>query len=159
MKPSGAPKPSRLLSHLPRLLPRLLPLLYLLCGAGIAAALISAGDPATAAAILFLFTLLAAVNSPLFFPRSTTSAEARRRSAADGRPIVYWRPGCRYCLRLRIRLGRRAHELHWVDIRRDPAGAELVRSANDGNETVPTVLVADHPHTNPAPAWLRDQLP
>lgn len=116
-------------------------ILFLLCGTGLAVALLLGGDVGTAAVLLLLFMLLAAVNSPLVFPRSIDAAEARRRSAADGRPIVFWRPGCAYCLRLRMRLGRRARRAHWVDIWRDPEGAAAVRAVNDGDETVPTVVV------------------
>jgi glutaredoxin len=116
------------------------------------------GSPGAAAAFLLAFGLVAAVNSPLIFPRSIGAQEAERRSAADGLPVVFWRPGCTYCLRLRIRLGRSARRLHWVDIWRDPAGAAAVRAANDGNETVPTVVVSGRPHTNPDPRWVRDQL-
>lgn len=102
--------------------------------------------------------LLAGVNSPLIFPRSIGLLEARRRSAADGRPIVFWRPGCAYCQRLRIRLGRDARRLHWVDIWRDPDGAAAVRAVNEGDETVPTVFVAGRPYVNPDPRWVREQL-
>jgi hypothetical protein len=63
-----------------------------------------------------------------------------------------------YCLRLRVRLGRAAGRLHWVDIWRDPDGAAAVRAANDGDETVPTVVVGGRPHVNPDPAWVREQL-
>lgn len=98
------------------------------------------------------------MNSPLIFPRSIGAQEARRRSAVDGRPVVFWGPGRKYCIRLRIRLGRSARQLHWVNIWRDPAGATVVRAANDGNEAVPTVVVADQPHTNPDPGWVREQL-
>ncbi|KPI14767.1 glutaredoxin [Actinobacteria bacterium OV450] len=136
----------------------ILPVLLLLCGSAVAAGQVADGDPAAAAALLLLFVLLAGVQSPLVFPKSTGALEARRRSAVDGRPVVYWRPGCTYCLRLRIRLGRGARRVHWVDIWRDPAGAAVVRAANDGNETVPTVVVAGRPHTNPDPAWVREQL-
>jgi glutaredoxin len=94
----------------------------------------------------------------VWFPRSISAQEAQRRSAVDGRPVVFWRPGCKYCIRLRIRLGRSARQLHWVSIWRDPAGAAAVRAANDGNETVPTVVVAGQPHTNPDPDWVREQL-
>lgn len=99
------------------------------------------GLPGTAVPLLLMFVLLAGVNSSLVFPRSIGAAEAQRRSAADGRPIIYWRPGCKYCLRLRIRLGRNAGRLHWVNIWHDPAGAAEVRAANDGNETVPTMAI------------------
>ncbi|MFJ1915460.1 glutaredoxin domain-containing protein [Streptomyces sp. NPDC088147] len=136
----------------------ILPILLVLCGAAVATGLAFEGKPGSAAALLLVFVLLAGVNSPLVFPRSISALEAQRRSAVDGRPVVYWRSGCKYCLRLRVRLGRSARQLHWVDIWRDPAGAEAVRAANEGNETVPTVFVAGRPHVNPDPAWVREQL-
>lgn len=123
-----------------------------------ATGLVFSGSPGEAAALLLVFVLLAGVNSPLVFPRSIGALEAQRRSAVDGRPVVYWRSGCKYCLRLRIRLGRSARQLHWVNNWRDPAGAAAVRATNDGNETAPTVVVAGQPHTNPDPAWVREQL-
>jgi mycoredoxin len=135
-----------------------LPMLFALSGSAAATELIFKGSPGTAAALLLGFLALAGVNSPLIFPRSTGAREAQRRSAVDGRPVVYWRPGCTYCMRLRIRLGRSARQLHWVNIWRDPAGAAAVRAANNGNETVPTVVVAGQPHTNPDPQWVREQL-
>ncbi|MGW0841610.1 hypothetical protein ACWD26_15850 [Streptomyces sp. NPDC002787] len=133
----------------------MLPMLLVLSGDALAATgLILTGSPVAAVAFLLVSALLAAVHSPLVFPRSIGALEARRRSAVDGRPVVFWRSGCKYCLRLRIRLGRGARQLHWVDIRRDPA----VRAANDGDETVPTVVVAGRPYVNPDPAWVREQL-
>ncbi|MFG2483741.1 glutaredoxin domain-containing protein [Streptomyces virginiae] len=135
----------------------ILPLLLVLCGSAIGG-LTYTSSPGTAAVFLSAFLVLAAVHSPLIFPRSIGVAEAQRRSAVDGRPVVYWRPGCKYCIRLRIRLGRSARRLHWVDIWRNPEGAAAVRAANDGNETVPTVVVAGLPHTNPHPEWVREQL-
>ncbi|MGV9560301.1 glutaredoxin domain-containing protein [Streptomyces sp. NPDC003522] len=136
----------------------ILPALLVLCGSAAAAELVFTGKPGTAAELLPVFLVLAGVHSSLIFPRSIGAQEAQRRSVVDGRPIVFWRPGCMYCIRLRIRLGRSARRLHWVDIWRDPAGAATVRAANDGNETVPTVVVAGRPHTNPDPGWLREQL-
>lgn len=135
-----------------------LPMVLVLSGAAVATGQILKGNPGVAAALLLAFLALAGVNSPLIFPRSIGAQEARRRSAADGRPVVFWRPGCRYCIRLRARLGRSARQLHWVNIWRDPAGAAEVRAANDGDETVPTVVVAGRPHTNPDPGWVRGQL-
>ncbi|MHC3474785.1 glutaredoxin domain-containing protein [Streptomyces sp. 7R007] len=136
----------------------ILPMLLVLSGFAVAAGQVLKGSPGTAAALLLGFLALAGLGSPLIFPRSIGVQEAQRRSAADGWPVVFWRPGCKYCIRLRIRLGRSARQLHWVDIWRDPAGAAAVRAANDGNETVPTVVVAGQPHTNPDPAWVREQL-
>ncbi|MEV5814828.1 glutaredoxin domain-containing protein [Streptomyces mutabilis] len=136
----------------------ILPMLLVLSGSAVATGQILKGSPGTAAALLPAFLALASVNSPLIFPRSIGAQEARRRSAVDGRPVVFWRPGCKYCIRLRMRLGRSARQLHWVNIWRDPAGAAEVRAANDGNETVPTVVVAGRPHTNPDPEWVRERL-
>jgi hypothetical protein len=136
----------------------ILPVLLVLCGSVVAAAQIVKGDVGTAAALLLVFLALAGVNSPLIFPKSIGAQEAQRRSAVDGRPVVFWRPGCTYCMRLRLRLGRGARQAYWVDIWRDPDGAAAVRAANDGNETVPTVVVAGRPHTNPDPRWVREQL-
>lgn len=104
------------------------------------------------------FALLAAFVSPLIFPRSMPAAEAQRRSAEDGRAIVYWRPGCPFCMRLRATLGATSRRAYWVDIWKDPEGAAAVRSVADGNETVPTVMLAGRPHVNPDPRWLRSQL-
>ncbi|MFE5814839.1 glutaredoxin domain-containing protein [Streptomyces sp. NPDC056479] len=137
----------------------ILPLLLVLSGSAIATLLMVRGSPGEAAALLVVFVSLAAVNSPLAFPRSIGAQEAQRRSALDGRPVVFWRSGCKYCLRLRIRLGRGARQVHWVDIWRDPAGAAAVRAANGGNETVPTVVVAGRAYVNPDPGWVREQLP
>ncbi|MDX3639231.1 glutaredoxin domain-containing protein [Streptomyces sp. MB09-02B] len=134
------------------------PMLFALCGAVLATGQISNGNLGTAAALLLAFLALAGVNSPLIFPKSIGAREAQRRSEVDGRPVVFWRPGCVYCMRLRMRLGRSAGQLHWVDIWRDRAGAAAVRAANDGNETVPTIVVAGRPHTNPDPAWVRELL-
>ncbi|MCC5576148.1 hypothetical protein IMZ11_10920 [Microtetraspora sp. AC03309] len=136
-----------------------LPMLFVVCGVVVAAVRIAAGSPVAAGIALLVFLLLAGLYSPLAFPRSIDAVEAQRRSAIDGRPIVYWRAGCKYCLRLRIRLGRDARRLHWVDIWRDPAGAAAVRAATGGDETVPTVVLAGRPYINPDPGWVREQLP
>ncbi|MER6218238.1 glutaredoxin domain-containing protein [Streptomyces sp. NPDC001674] len=134
-------------------------MLLVLCGSVVATGLISRGSLGTASALLLAFLVLAGMNSPVILPRSIGAQEAQRRSAIDGRPVVFWRPGCRHCIRLRIRVGRNARQLHWVNIWRDPAGAAAVRAANDGNETVPTIVVTGRPHTNPDPEWVRAQLP
>ncbi|MFD8751070.1 glutaredoxin domain-containing protein [Kitasatospora sp. NPDC059577] len=138
--------------------PWILSVLFALCGVAVAASTAAQGSPVAAAAFLLAFTAAAAMNSPLVFPRSLSASEAQRRAAADGRPVVFWRPGCTYCLRLRLRLGRDARRLHWVDIWRDPEGAAAVRAVNDGNETVPTVFVAGRARTNPPVEWVREQL-
>ncbi|WP_155372915.1 glutaredoxin domain-containing protein [Catellatospora vulcania] len=136
----------------------MLPILFLLIGLAMALKQVSTGSGGAGVALGLVFVLLGVALSPLIFPRSISAAEARRRSAADGRPIVYWRPGCQFCLRLRVRLGSAASRAHWVDIWRDPDGAAAVRAVTGGDETVPTVVVAGQPHVNPDPGWLRRQL-
>ncbi|MBA0049365.1 hypothetical protein E0L36_00070 [Streptomyces sp. AJS327] len=134
------------------------PVALVFSGAVVSAVLLSGGKPVLGVALLLLFVLWAGANSPLAYPASTGAREARRRSASDGRPIVYWRPGCPFCLRLRLRIGREARQLYWVNIWRDADGAADVRAANDGDETVPTVVVAGESHVNPDPAWVRARL-
>ena len=76
----------------------------------------------------------------------------------QGIPVVYWRPGCHYCLRLRLSLLLSRRRVVWVDISSDPAAAARVRSVNGGNETVPTVFSRGSVRTNPSPRWVREQL-
>ncbi|WP_327085440.1 hypothetical protein OIE66_24155 [Nonomuraea sp. NBC_01738] len=135
-----------------------LPVLMLVSGSLLAVSLAVRGSGGGAVVLWLGCWLMAWVYSPLVFPKSLGAEEARRRSALDGWPVVYWRPGCKYCLRLRLLLGRGARRAHWVDIWRDPAGAAVVRAANGGDETVPTVVVAGQPHVNPDPAWVRARL-
>lgn len=137
----------------------LLPLLITAAGVLAAAGPLAGGNTVAAAAVLVACVAFAAVNSPLVFPASPGAEEARRRSAADGRPVIYWRPGCRYCRRLRFKLGRDARRAHWVDIWRDPAAAAAVRAVADGNETVPTVALPDgRARVNPDAEWVRELL-
>jgi mycoredoxin len=105
-----------------------------------------------------LFAALALALSPLIYPRTVSAAEAQERSAQDGKAIIYWRPGCPFCLRLRATLTGRADQAYWVDIWTDPEGAAAVRAVANGNETVPTVILAGTPHVNPSPLWLRGAL-
>ena len=116
---------------------------------------LAGGNVGSAVALFLFFFVVAVIVSPRAFPKSVTDAEARARSAEDGRPIVYWRPGCPFCMRLRAALGRRANRLHWVDIWADPAGAASVRAVADGNETVPTVITSDAAMVNPRPEVVR----
>src|SRR5690349_21401930 len=107
-------------------------------------------------AFFLVLVVAAAIVSPRAFPRSVTDAEARAAQATDGRPIIYWRPGCPFCLRLRGSLARQAGRYHWVDIWSDPAGAASVRAVADGNETVPTVVTPSESFVNPSPQLVRN---
>jgi glutaredoxin len=78
--------------------------------------------------------------------------------------VIYWRPDCVFCLNLLLRLRRTRLRCRKVDIRQDPGAKAFVRSVADGNETVPTVVVAGRALVNPTkrqvlgavvPAWIR----
>ncbi|GAA5168740.1 glutaredoxin domain-containing protein [Ornithinimicrobium tianjinense] len=81
--------------------------------------------------------------------RTITHQEVLAMPESERPVVVYWRPGCGYCQRLRHVLGEDAGRATWVNIWQDEEAAAFVRSANDGNETVPTVVIDGIPHTNP----------
>ncbi|MEU4190414.1 glutaredoxin domain-containing protein [Kribbella sp. NPDC026611] len=128
----------------------------LFTGMGLAFAAWSSAHGSRGAAVveLVVCVVLGLVFSPLAFPRSVTAAEASQA----GRPIVYWRPGCQFCLRLRVALRGSAGQASWVNIWTDPEAAAAVRAIADGNETVPTVVSGSEARVNPAPRWVREQL-
>ncbi|MCC5951700.1 MAG: hypothetical protein JJU45_06345 [Acidimicrobiia bacterium] len=64
--------------------------------------------------------------------------------------VVYWRPGCGFCMSLRARLRRRGVPTVDVNIWDDADGAAFVRAHAGGNETVPTVAVGDSVLVNPS---------
>jgi glutaredoxin len=75
------------------------------------------------------------------------------RSAVDQKQdqiVMYWRPDCVFCLDLILRLTFTRLRYRKVDIRRDAAARAFVRSVADGNETVPTVVVAGRALVNPS---------
>lgn len=69
----------------------------------------------------------------------------------DDTVVVYWRPGCTFCMRLRWALRWRRLHPKMINIRLDPDAAAFVRSVADGNETVPTVVIGGRAVVNPAP--------
>lgn len=56
---------------------------------------------------------------------------------------MYSTTWCGYCRRLKLQLDQAGIPYDEVDIERDPAAAEFVEQANNGNRTVPTVKYAD----------------
>jgi glutaredoxin len=64
--------------------------------------------------------------------------------------VIYWRPDCPYCLDLLLRLKFTRLRYRKVDIRKDAEARAFVRSVADGNETVPTVVVAGQAMVNPS---------
>ncbi|GAB3383595.1 glutaredoxin domain-containing protein [Amycolatopsis echigonensis] len=77
--------------------------------------------------------------------------------------VVYWRPGCVFCARLRRQLDRAGVPYRPVNIWEDPAAAETVRSIARGDETVPTVVVGGQGLVNPSvrqvQAAMREAMP
>jgi glutaredoxin-like protein len=96
--------------------------------------------------------------SPWQGGRSARHEEVLGRPAEERAVVIYWRPGCVFCARLRGRLGRTGRRATWVNIWQDEAAAAYVRSVNDGDETVPTVVIDGEPHTNPEPQLVLDRL-
>lgn len=89
--------------------------------------------------------------SPWKGGRSARHAEVLKRPANEREVVIYWRPGCQFCAALKQQLGSAGKKAVWVNIWQDRKAAEFVRSVNNGNETVPTVVLDDEPQTNPEP--------
>ena len=62
----------------------------------------------------------------------------------------YWRPGCGFCMTLDRNLARYDIPLDKRNIWDDPDAADFVRSAANGNETVPTVRIGEVTLVNPS---------
>ena len=132
--------------------------LALACGVVRAVIEAAGGAPGSGVVLFLIFAVIAGLLSPLAFPRSIGAAQAQALSAKDGQPIIYWRPGCPYCMRLRRRLGRDASRAHWVNIWADPDGAAAVRAVTGGDETVPTVVAGAESLVNPDPTRILELL-
>ncbi len=77
----------------------------------------------------------------------------------QARFTMYTTPWCGYCHRLKSQLDREGIAFDIVDIERDPAAADLVMQANNGNQTVPTLVFSDgSAHTNPSMRQVKDKL-
>jgi mycoredoxin len=72
---------------------------------------------------------------------------------------MYSTPWCGYCHRLKKQLEREGIGFDLVDIEQQPEAAEIVQSANNGNQTVPTLVFEDGTSmTNPSVAQVRDKV-
>ena len=72
---------------------------------------------------------------------------------------MYSTPWCGYCHRLKSQLDREGIVFDVVDIEQQPEAAQLVESANNGNQTVPTLVYSDGTaQTNPSLAQVKDKL-
>ena len=76
-----------------------------------------------------------------------------------GTVTMYTTPWCGYCHRLQSQLDREGIRYDVVDIEQVPAAAEVVMSANGGNQTVPTLVYSDGTaQTNPSVAEVKAKL-
>lgn len=72
---------------------------------------------------------------------------------------MYSTPWCGYCHRLKSQLKREGITFDEVDIEQVPEAAAIVEKANNGNQTVPTLVFADGTAlTNPSVAQIKAQL-
>lgn len=85
----------------------------------------------------------------MWLPRGVS--EANGRTTGSSTAILYWRPGCPFCMRLRLALWVRRLEVEQVNIWKDKEAAAFVRSVAGGNETVPTVVIGGETTVNPTP--------
>ncbi|OZD49612.1 hypothetical protein CH252_16820 [Rhodococcus sp. 06-1477-1B] len=121
-------------------------------------ALVNFGNVASSIVIMVLVVVfLLVLTTPVLYPRSLSDDASRVAATEKSVPLIYWRPGCIFCLRLRVALLLRGKKAVWTNIRADAAAAARVGSVNDGNETVPTVFVGTEHRTNPSPSWVAQQ--
>ncbi len=72
---------------------------------------------------------------------------------------LYSTPWCGYCHRLKGQLKREGIVFDEVDIEAVPGAAAIVEKANNGNQTVPTLVFTDGTAlTNPSMAQVKAQL-
>lgn len=72
---------------------------------------------------------------------------------------MYSTPWCGYCRRLKSQLSREGIAFEEVDIEEQPEATEIVEKANNGAQTVPTLVFADGSAlTNPSLAQIKEQL-
>ncbi|GAA4678786.1 mycoredoxin [Nocardioides nanhaiensis] len=78
---------------------------------------------------------------------------------AAGTFIMYSTPWCGYCHRLKSQLDREGIAFDMVDIEAQPEAAQIVEKANNGNQTVPTLVYSDgSAQTNPSLAQVKEKL-
>ena len=72
---------------------------------------------------------------------------------------MYSTQWCGYCHRLKSQLDREGISFEIIDIEQRPEAAEIVESANGGNQTVPTLVYADGTaQTNPSLKQVQEKL-
>lgn len=88
-----------------------------------------------------------------------SEAEPRLNTTMSANFVMYSTPWCGYCHRLKSQLDREGIPFDMIDIEQDPAAAEIVMAANNGNQTVPTLVYADgSAQTNPSLKQVKEKL-
>jgi mycoredoxin len=67
---------------------------------------------------------------------------AKERAQMMGTVTMYSTTWCGYCRRLKGQMDREGIAYTEINIELDPEAAALVEKANNGNQTVPTVVIA-----------------
>lgn len=86
---------------------------------------------------LVLIVLLARVG--LQNRRDHTWSQARE-ALGTGRAVVFWKPGCAFCGRLRREL-KGDQRFLWVNVFADADSDQVIRGVNGGDQLTPTVLI------------------
>ncbi|WP_300404377.1 mycoredoxin [Nocardioides sp.] len=72
---------------------------------------------------------------------------------------MYSTPWCGYCHRLKSQLDREGITYDVVDIEQQPEAAAIVEKANNGNQTVPTLVYSDGTaQTNPSLKQVKEKV-
>ena len=80
--------------------------------------------------------------------RHTPWATARGLVASD-HAVVFWKPGCVFCERLLLAVGK-DDRITWVNVWADKEANVEVRRLNGGDELTPTALVGERVLRNPS---------
>ncbi len=94
----------------------------------------------------------------------TPTGPEEREKDMQGTLTMYSTTWCGYCRRLKGQLDREGISYVEINIEEDPQSAAFVEKANNGNQTVPTVLVVppnggeDIVMTNPSLAQVKQAL-
>jgi mycoredoxin len=90
---------------------------------------------------------MSAVDNPVDSTASTSSF------------TMYTTPWCGYCHRLKSQLDREGITYDIVDIEQVPEAVQIVEKANNGNQTVPTLVYSDGTaQTNPSLVQVKDKV-
>jgi mycoredoxin len=81
------------------------------------------------------------------------------KTPAPGSVPMFYNSWCGYCNRLKAQMGREGIAFTEVNIEEVPEAVQFVMEANDGNQTVPTLLFPDGTSaTNPSINEVKNRL-